>query len=84
MNRPWPWMAMSENAFQAHATREAALAVGEWLMASVKLNRPLRTLTLFELECLATAAINRRIAVRARRLPRPPAPGRRTGQKGGG
>jgi len=60
-------MAMSENTFQAHATREAALAIGEWLMASVKLNRPLRSLTLFELECLATAAINRRIAVRAER-----------------
>ncbi|CAK0762318.1 conserved hypothetical protein [uncultured Gammaproteobacteria bacterium] len=60
-------MAMSENTFQAHATREAALAIGEWLMASVKLNRQIRTLTLFELECLALAAIDRRIAVRAER-----------------
>jgi len=38
--------AMSDNTFQAHATREAALAIGEWLEASTKLTRPLRSLTL--------------------------------------
>ena len=60
-------VAMSENAFQAHATREAALAIGDWLQASVRLNRPLRSLTLFELECLASAAIGRWIVVRSER-----------------
>ena len=59
--------AMSDNTFQAHATREAALAIGEWLEASTKLTRPLRSLTLWELECLATAAINRWIVVRSQR-----------------
>ena len=60
-------VAMSEDAFQAHATREAALAIGDWLQASVKLNRPIRSLTLFELECLAGAAIGRWIVVRSQR-----------------
>ena len=60
-------MAMSEDAFQAHATREAALAIGDWLQASVKLNRPIRSLTLFELECLAGAAIARWTVVRSER-----------------
>ena len=60
-------VAMSEDAFQAHATREAALAIGDWLMAGVKLNRPIRSLTLFELECLAAAAIARWTVVRSER-----------------
>ncbi len=60
-------MAMSEDAFKAHATREAALAIGDWLMAGVKLNRPLRSLTLFELECMAGAAIARWTVERSRR-----------------
>ena len=60
-------MAMSEDAFQAHATREAALAIGDWLMESVRLNRPIRSLTLFELECIASTAIARWIVARSER-----------------
>jgi hypothetical protein len=60
-------MAMPEDAFQAHATREAAMAMGEWLLAGVKLQRPIRSLTRVELECLASAAISRWITVRAER-----------------
>ena len=60
-------LAMSEDAFQAHATREAALAIGDWLIGSVRLNRPIRSLTLDELECLATAAISCWIVVRSER-----------------
>ncbi|MBI1209269.1 MAG: hypothetical protein GC191_18530 [Azospirillum sp.] len=58
---------MSEDAFQAHATREAALAIGDWLLAGVKLTRPVRSLTRAELEHMATAAISRWITVRASR-----------------
>lgn len=60
-------VAMSEDAFQAHATREAALAIGDWLLASVMLNRPIRSLTRAELESLATTAISRWIVIRAQR-----------------
>lgn len=59
--------AMSDDAFQAYATREAALAIGDWLQGTVRLNRPICTLTLFELECLANAAIGRWIVVRSER-----------------
>lgn len=59
-------VAMSEDAFQAHATREAARAIGDRLMAT-NLGRPLRSLTLAELDALATAAISRWVQLRAQR-----------------
>ena len=57
----------SEDAFQAYATGEAAMAIGDWLMEGVKLNRPIRSLTRFELECMAGAAIARWIVLRSER-----------------
>jgi len=58
---------MPDQEFHTHATRAAALAIGEYLQASIKLHRPIRSLTLFELECLASAAISRWIVMRAER-----------------
>lgn len=62
------YAAMTDDQFQAFATREAAMAIGDWLMASVNLKRPIRSLTAFELECLATAAISRWIVCRSERM----------------
>ncbi|WP_085090259.1 hypothetical protein [Azospirillum oryzae] len=54
---------MTDDEFQAHATREAAKAIGEWLEATLQLDRQLRTLRLFELEAIAAAAISRYVVV---------------------
>jgi hypothetical protein len=50
---------MTENEWQAHVTREAAKAMGEWLEGRGRLNQPIRSLTLQDLEHMATNAIAR-------------------------
>lgn len=54
---------MTDDEFQAHATREAAKAVGEWLQATLQIDRPIRTLRMFELEAIAAAAVSRYVVV---------------------
>lgn len=57
----------------ADETRAAcASAVGEWLEASVRLDRPIRSLTLSELEGLAEAATSRWIRLASERIARAP------------
>ena len=54
---------------------ECARAVGEWLEGSVRLDRPIRTLTFWQLECIAEAAISRWIVLASQRIAkRPDAP----------
>ena len=63
---------MSEDEWQAHATREAAREMGEWLSArgAAKLRSPIASLTLQELEAMAAGAISRWIVLQSERLAR--------------
>jgi hypothetical protein len=55
-----------------HVRAECAGAVGEWLEGSVRLDRPIRSLTFSQLECLAEAAISRWIVLASRRIAEQP------------
>ena len=58
---------MSPDAWQAHVTTEAALAMGLWLEARGRLDRPIASLSRKDLECMATNAISRFIVLAAER-----------------
>ena len=49
---------MTDDEWQAHVTRQAAKAIGEWLEARGKLHQPIRALAMWELEAMAQAAIS--------------------------
>jgi len=51
---------------------ECARAVGEWLEGSVRLDRPIRTLTFSQLECIAEAAISRWTVLASQRIAEQP------------
>jgi hypothetical protein len=63
---------MSEDEWQAHVTRESAKEIGEWLSArgTGKLRSPIASLTLPELEAIASSAITRWIVLQSERLAR--------------
>lgn len=54
---------MSPDEWQAHVTTEAALAMGRWLEARGRLDRPIASLTRKDLECMASNAISRFIVL---------------------
>jgi hypothetical protein len=59
---------MTDDEWQAHVTREAAKAIGEWLEARGRLDRPIAALTRSELEAMAVAAIGCFIALASGRM----------------
>jgi hypothetical protein len=61
---------MTDDEWQAHVTREAAREIGEWLFArgAGKLRSPIASLTLEELEAMASSAITRWIVLQSQRL----------------
>jgi hypothetical protein len=61
---------MIEDEWQAHVTREAAKEIGEWLSArgTGKLKSPIASLTLPDLEAMASCAITRWIVLQSERL----------------
>ncbi len=59
---------MTEDEWQAHVTREAAKEIGAWLEVRGRLDRPIRTLTLRDLEAMADNAISRFIVLASRRV----------------
>ena len=59
---------MTDDEWQAHVTREAARAVGAWLEARGRLHRPIRSLTMPELEAMASNAIARFIVLASERI----------------
>ena len=59
---------MTDDEWQAHVTREAARAVGAWLGARGRLHRPIRSLTMAELEAMASNAIARFIVLASERI----------------
>ena len=60
--------AMTDDAWQAHVTREAARGIGRWLEGRGRLQQPIAALGLGELECMAAAAISRFIVLTTERI----------------
>lgn len=58
---------MTADQWHRHVTEEAALAIGRWLEARGRLDRPIASLTRPELEAMATAAISRFIVLASER-----------------
>ena len=63
---------MTEDEWQAHVTREAAKEIGAWLEARGRLDQPIRSLTMRDLEALAQNAITRFIVLASRRVAEEP------------
>ena len=61
---------MTDDEWQAHVTREAAREIGEWLAGKGDglLRRPVASLTMADLEAMATCAISRWIVLQSQRL----------------
>ena len=59
---------MTEDEWQAQVTREAAREIGAWLEARGRLDQPIRSLTLRDLEAMAQNAISRFIVLASRRV----------------
>ena len=53
---------------QAQVTHEAAREIGRWLEARGRLHQPIAALSLGELECMATTAISRFVALATERI----------------
>lgn len=66
-------MADTDDAWQAHVTREAAKAIGEWLEGRGRLAHPIRSLTMHDLECMASNAIARFVVLSSQRIREEPA-----------
>ena len=69
----WPGLAqhltvMTADEWQAHVTREAARAMGQWLEGRGRLHQPIAALTLPELEAMAANAIARFIVLASHRI----------------
>ncbi|MFN4140279.1 hypothetical protein [Aestuariivirga sp.] len=59
---------MTEDEWQAHVTREAAREIGGWLEARGRLDQPIRSLTMRDLEAIADNVISRFIVLASRRI----------------
>lgn len=59
---------MTDDEWQAHVTREAAKAVGEWLEGQGRLHQPIRCLTMPDLEAMAANAISRFVVLATERI----------------
>ena len=64
---------MTDDAWQAHVTREAAREIGRWLEGRGRLHQPITVLNLGELEGMATAAISRFVVLASERIREQPA-----------
>ena len=58
------------DGWQAQVTREAALEIGKWLEARGRLHQPIASLSLGDLEAMATNAISRWIVLQSEKLQR--------------
>lgn len=63
-----PELRNSEDVWADHVRVQCARAVGEWLEGSVRLERPIRSLTSSELQAIAEAAISRWIVLASQRI----------------
>jgi hypothetical protein len=62
----------SDDTWLDHVRAECAKAVGEWLEGSVRLERPIRSLTFSELQSIAEAATSRWIVLASLRIAEKP------------
>jgi hypothetical protein len=63
---------VTDDEWQAHVTREAAKAIGEWLEGRGGLHQPIRCLTLPDLEAMAQNAISIFIVKTSQRIAQHP------------
>ena len=61
---------MTPDEWQAHVTREAALEIGRWLEARGRLHAPIASLSLGDLEAMASNAISRWIVLQSEKFQR--------------
>ena len=59
---------MTSDEWQAHVTREAAREIGRWLEGRGRLAAPVSTLTLADLEAMASVAICRFVVLGSERI----------------
>ena len=59
---------MTDDEWQAHVARQAGKAIGEWLEGRGRLDRPIRSLTLPDLEAMAQNAISTFIVKASERI----------------
>jgi len=59
---------VTDDEWQAHVTREAAKAIGEWLEGRGGLHQPIRCLTMPDLEAMAQNAISTFIVRASQRI----------------
>ena len=59
---------MTSDEWQAHVTREAAKAMGEWLEGRGRLHQPIAALTWPDLEAMAANAISRFVVLGSQRM----------------
>jgi hypothetical protein len=59
---------MTSDEWQAHVTREAGLAIGEWLEGRGRLHQPIAALTMADLEAMAANAISRFVVLSSHRI----------------
>ena len=62
------WGAMTADEWQAHVTREAARAMGQWLEGRGRLHQPIAALTMADLEAMASNAIAVFVAMGSERI----------------
>ena len=62
---------MNSDEWQAHVTREAAKAMGEWLEGRGRLHQPIAALSMADLEAMATNAISRFVVLGMERIRTP-------------
>lgn len=59
---------MTPDEWQAHVTREAAMEIGKWLEARGRLDRPIASLRLSELDALASVSISRFVVLASHKI----------------
>ena len=59
---------MTSDEWQAFVTREAAMEISRWLEGRGRLAAPVSSLTLADLETMATAAISRFVVLGSQRI----------------
>ncbi|MDD3030644.1 MAG: hypothetical protein PHS57_10300 [Alphaproteobacteria bacterium] len=63
---------MNSDEWQKYVTQEAAKAMGDWLEGRGGLHRPIASLTMADLEAMATGAISRFVVLGSERLKEEP------------
>ena len=62
---------MTADEWQAHVTREAAKAIGRWLEARGRLHQPIGSLTMADLDAMASNAISLFVVLASVRMATP-------------